>query len=458
MKKSFYVSLSFTFCYPLGRSAGKKIFLIAIPLFCLIKMQAQTDEGAVDSALSVLHDVKIISKTVTYSPYLLEYQLSVKQPIDHNDPGRGYFYQQVHFFHRGFSKPMVMETEGYNGQKKGNEIEKILDCNNLDTEFRYFNKSKPDSLLWQYLTFEQATADLHHINTIFRALYPSKWISTGISRGGQTALIYKFFFPEDIDAVIPYVAPMPNDIEDKRIYTFLDTAGGAGTAKKIRNVQLFLLQHEKEALEKIPLWEKKMHYNTLGGIGTAFEYAVLEYPFSFWQISDYTVNDIPANNNLDTYYNHLAGALINQGIATFSDELGVSPYLPDSYMTYQTGYYKYNIKPFKNYLHFIHGANPTPAFLPDSVPRKPYEPEFEKKIIAWLAEKGNNILYIYGARDTWSACKVEFNKNVNAKTFMLPNANHFMARIKNMSPQMQQQFTTALETVTGLKANLNALK
>ena len=183
-------------------------------------------------------------------PYRLEYQLTVKQPLDHNDTTHGFFFQQVRLVHKDFSKPMVMETEGYAGRAQGNELEKILDCNDLNIEFRYFNKSKPDSLQWQYLTYEQATADLHHINQLFRTLYHSKWISTGISRGAETTLIYKYFYPDDVDASVPYVAPMPNDIEDKRIYSFLDTAGGSACVKKNTGLADIFIDSRKRGVEE----------------------------------------------------------------------------------------------------------------------------------------------------------------------------------------------------------------
>jgi hypothetical protein len=350
---------------------------------------------------------------------------------------------------------MIMETEGYNGRAPNSELQKILGANEINIEFRYFNKSRPDSLQWQYLTFEQAVQDLHHINKVFRTLYASKWISSGISRGGQTTLIYRYFYPDDVDASIPYVAPMPNDIEDRRIYAFLDTAGGASCVKKIRNVQMYLLQHEKEALQKIPPAEKSLHYSSVGGVGGAFEYAVLEYPFSFWQISTLTEKDIPTNNNLDSILAHFY-KIFDSYISTFSDEQS-EIFVPHSYMTYQTGYYKYDIVPFVKYLHYLKGSNPTAAYLPPEIPRKSYEPGFEKKINEWLANKGNNILYIYGGRDTWTACGVTTTNSTNAKRFDIPGLNHFFARIRNMPPGMQREFGDALEKMTGLKADFSLL-
>lgn len=434
---------------------SKAVFSLVF-LFGQLVSYSQADEKMIENTLQSLKDVTITNKYVRYKPYRLEYQLTVKQPIDHNDTSRGFFYQQVRLVHKDFSKPMVMETEGYAGRAQGNELEKILDCNDLNVEFRYFNKSKPDSLQWQYLTYEQATADLHHINQLFRTLYHSKWISTGISRGGETTLIYKYYYPGDIDASVPYVAPMPNDIEDKRIYSFLDTAGGVSCVKKIRALQIFLLTHEQEALKKISLQEKLLHYTSLGNIGVAYEYTILEYPFSFWQITSLQEKDIPAPKNLDTCLVHLI-KVFGDFAGGFSDERNET-FIPHYYMTYQTGYYKYNIKPFVKYLHYIKNNNPPASFLPPAIPHIAYDPGFEKKINAWLYNNGNNILYIYGGRDTWSACKPEFGDKVNAKRFIIPGANHFEARIKNMSAAMQQEFGEALEKIIGVKADFSALK
>ena len=415
----------------------------------------QGDEATVDSSLRSLKDVTIISKLVKYQPYSLEYQLAIKQPLDHNDTTRGFFYQQLRLAHRDFSKPMIMETEGYNGREPISELQKIFGANEINIEFRYFNKSRPDSLQWQYLTFEQAVKDLHHINQVFHSLYHSKWISTGISRGGETTLIYRYFYPNDVDASVPYVAPMPNDIEDKRIYAFLDTAGGPACVKKIRDVQTFLLQHEKEALQKIPVAERSLHYSSVGGVGGAFEYTVLEYPFSFWQISTLTEKDIPTNNDLDSVLQHIYKIFGNY-ISGFSDEES-EIFIPHSYMTYQTGYYKYDVRPFTNYLHYLKGPNPTAAYLPPAIPRKSYDPGFENKINEWLAKSGNNIIYIYGGRDTWTACQADLTNAVNAKRFTIPGANHFFARIRNMPLSMQVEFGEALEAMVGLKPDFSVL-
>ena len=216
-------------------------------------------------------------------------------------PEKGFFYQRVQLTHKGFNKPTVMDTEGYwlwNGGS-GNEIENILDANNLDIEYRYYGKSLPDSIDWQYLTLEQATADLHHINELFKTVYTNKFISTGISKGGETTIYYKYFYPDDVALSVPYVAPIDNSLEDIRIYHFFDTISTPECRKKIFDFQTFLLQHENEALEKLKWYSEgaDLHYTYTGSIGKSFEYAVLEFSFSFWQYNG-NCDSIPSNKNV----------------------------------------------------------------------------------------------------------------------------------------------------------------
>src|SRR6185369_1742619 len=189
------------------------------------KAFSQSDEILLERALYNLPNVSFKKISEPGASYL-KYDLLIKQPVDHSNPRKGFFNQRVILTHKGFNSPTVMETQGYSlPDGDGNEIEKLFNANNLNIEYRFFGKSVPDSILWDDLTEEQATADLHIINQLFRNIYKGKWISTGISKGGSTTIYYKYFFPADVELSIPYVAPLDNSLEDERIYTFLDTMG-----------------------------------------------------------------------------------------------------------------------------------------------------------------------------------------------------------------------------------------
>lgn len=432
----------------------KKSFLFFVLWLAILDSFGQPDNQLIELELYNLPNVSFTNVSKPGDAYLT-YDLMIKQPLDHQHPEKGYFSQLVQLRHRGFDNPTVIETHGYQLSRGRNEVEKILNANNIGVEYRFFGKSVPDSIQWEYLTIEQATADLHAINQLFRQIYKGKWISTGISKGGQTTLYYKYFYPDDVDVAIPYVAPIDNDLEDTRIYTFLDTIGTQECRQKLFNFQKYLLMNEEKVIEKLKWYSKGagLKFSYIGGVGKAFEYAVLEYSFSFWQWGR-SSDSIPTNNLLDNYLEEL---LKFSNISFFSDA-EMDKYAPHYYQAAaQTGYYGYNIAPFKKYIkHFT--SNPSAIFPPKSYPIQPSTGILNEKLQAWLRDKGNNILYIYGGIDTWSAARVLVSDRVNSKSFLIPGANHRSARIKNLPENMLQEFSQLIKDWTGLEVNSSALK
>jgi len=432
---------------------SKKYFYLLV--FCLftVKSFAQTDKQILEQALFYLPDVSFTDVTKLGDPYLT-YDLFVKQPIDHQHPEKGYFKQWVQLRHRGFSNPTVIETHGYQMGRGRNEVELILNANDVGVEYRFFGKSVPDSMQWEYLTVEQATADLHAVNQLLRQIYKGKWISTGISKGGQTTLYYKYYYPTDVDVAIPYVAPIDNALEDTRIYTFLDTIGNPECRQKIYDFQKFLLMNEDKVLEKLKWYAKgaKLKFNYTGDIGKAYELAIMEYSFSFWQWGR-SCDSIPTNKSLEDYLGEL---LKTSSISFFSDDQ-MENYAPHYYQAEQTGYYSYNIEPFKKYIkHFT--SNPSAIFPPKAVKTHPKYGPINEKLQEWLKTNGNNILYIYGGIDTWSAARVLVSDRVNSKSFLIPGANHGSARIKNLPDNMKNELVGKIKDWAGLDCNLDALK
>ena len=126
------------------------------------------------------------------------------------------------------------------------EISTLLEpkTNLLAVAHRYFDGAKPNPLDWQYLTIEQAATDHHRIVTLFKQIYTGVWISTGISKGGSTALFHRRFYPDDVVATIARVAPITFGTEDPRFDTFLEeTVGDQTTRDKIKNYQRLLLEN-----------------------------------------------------------------------------------------------------------------------------------------------------------------------------------------------------------------------
>lgn len=421
-------------------------------LLTALLLSAQADEKRLEQALFELPDVSF-KKVSSPGQQPLQYALRIKQPLDHSDPARGYFQQRVILTHHGFGQPTLMQTQGYDLFNGKNELELAFDANHLNIEHRYFGESRPDSIQWKYLSLEQVTADLHHINQLFRTLYTGKWISTGISKGGQTTIFYKYFYPNDVDVWVPYVAPFNNGLEDKRIYTFLDTIGTPECRKKIQDFQIFLLQNEEKALEKLHWYAKGagLSFQYLdNSLGKAFEYTVLEYSFSFWQWGSQCA-DIPLGQPLDSCLNHL---LKVSDLGFFADA-GMTNYASHYYQAAtQMGYYGYNIAPFRKYLrHFT--ANPLATFAPKSAGAVVYDNSLNEKVDQWLREKGNNMIYIYGGNDTWSADRITPSARVNSKSYILPGKDHGKARIKYMDKAMQNDVKQTLAQWLGVSPNFD---
>ena len=337
-----------------------KLFFCIIFCLTILNSYGQTDKQLLERALFDLPNVSFTDVSKPGEAFLT-YDLFIKQPLDHQHPEKGSFNQWVQLRHKGFNNPTVIETHGYQMSKSRNEVEKILDANNIGVEYRFFGKSVPDSLQWEYLSNIQAAADLHAINQLLRQLYHGNWISTGISKGGQTTLYYKYLYPNDVDMAIPYVAPIDNAYEDTRLYSFFDTIGTPQCRQRIYDFQVFLLKNEDEAVKKLGWYAKgaKMTFNYVGDLGKTFEYAVLEYPFAFWQWGR-SSDSVPTNRKLDDYLGEL---LKTSSISNFSDS-ELKTYGSHYYeAATETGYYGYNIAPFKKYIrHFT--SNPSATFPP----------------------------------------------------------------------------------------------
>jgi len=225
-----------------------------------------------------------ITKMDAKDHFTKAYQLVLNEPLDHNNADAGTFKHYVYLSHVSTNKPTILVTEGYNAFPRTYELSKIFKGNQVQVEYRFYGKSRPDSIPWKYLKNDQAVEDYHQLVTKLKTLYSNKWISTGISKGGETVLIYKSKYPYDVDVAVPYVAPLINTQEDSRTEEHISTVGSDECRAKITKFQRLVLEHREEILSEISEYAelKKMNFTELS-TEEAMEYAVLEFPFSFWQ-------------------------------------------------------------------------------------------------------------------------------------------------------------------------------
>lgn len=391
-----------------------------------------------------LEDV-IFEKIETPKGYEAAYKLKVKQPLDHQHPEKGHFYQTVWLSHKGYNRPTTIITNGYYAPaNRVAEISALLGSNQVSVEHRYFGPSSPKVIDYQYLNMEQVAADLHHIRTLLGKIYEGKWVSSGISKGGQTTIMYRYFYPKDVVASVPYVAPLNLAYEDERIYTFLDTVGTDACRQAIKDFQIRLLKNQKKIMPMLKWYSKgKGHTYEYLGMGAAFEYAVLEYSFSFWQWGE-DCADVPGKDA--TIEEDLAHLLDVIEIGFFADK-DIDYYATHYYQAgNELGYYGYATEAFTKYLKAL-PTNPHPHAVFSPKKRAiPYEGKLAQDVSKWLASEGNRFIYIYGGNDTWSATRVPESDKVDALWYVMPGKHHGNARIRNLTKTQKREMITKLES------------
>lgn len=396
-------------------------------------------------------------------PFNEYYQFCFEQPIDHADPGKGTFKQRVLLGHRAADAPVVVELEGYFlFSKDAGELSTLFDGNQLTIEHRFFDESVPaDGIPWEYLTIRQAADDQHAIiQAIKQNLYPaSKWISTGISKGGQTTIFHRYFYPEDVDISVPYVAPLNLEYVDPRLGKFLDklgtAKGGFGSFTSwddlnaphwtIRDFQILCFEHQDTLAQMLEAYatEHQFTYNAVGGVKRALQLVILEYPFAFWQWGRNPA-DIPTEETAE--WDEIFKHLLFVSDPSFFEDKYLERMRPFFYAALtETGMYEYNIKPFKKYMPDEKGNIDFSFAYPEGMKRKPFNSGQMEAINTWLQTDAERILFVYGGSDPWFATAVDLKKNDKCRRYIRGDKDH-TCRIKDIDPVSREDL---IETLKG---------
>jgi len=410
------------------------LFLMA-SVFCLPVIG---QERELADSLHTLTLVRI--DTLEHDEFFTEkYAVILEQPIDYTSLESPAFTQRFIIAHKGFDKPVVFITEGYSAfyglmPRLIPELCAMLDANMVLVEHRYFAESVPKPLDWQYLTVENAANDHHRIVEMIKPFYTGRWISSGISKGGQTALYHRYFFPEDVDATVGYVCPLNFSTEDRRVYDFLENVGDSVCRQRVFDFQKMMLERETELLgtfQKLAE-EKGQHYS--GGIRWGYELTVMEYSFAFWQWGNYSCDQIPdASASPELLIRHLNAVA---GLDWISEEgiAGMQPFFYQA-MT-EIGMYGYDLKAFGNLIRALDSG--TFEFTcPDSVDCI-YDPVPMRKVDDFVRHEADKMMFLYGEYDPWSATAVQWSGNPGVRVIYKPKGHH-TTRIGNMPPSVQEK-------------------
>jgi hypothetical protein len=377
------------------------------------------------------------------------YVLHFTQPVDHDATGGPTFQQEVSLLHRDEAAPMIVQTSGYWDYYLDSPVEltNLLAANQISIEHRYFAESRPVPTDWSKLTIAQMAADEHAIIAALHTIYSGKFLTTGGSKGGMTAVYHRRFYPDDVAGTVPYVAPLSFGAPDLRYAGFLDTLGTTGCRQQVRDVATEMLANRRAAL----LARAQDQAATDGraytriAIGPAVESAIVSLEWTFWQYYGANVcGQVPATTATDdTMWSFL------DNISPVSDNADDSVAQFDAYyyQAYvQLGYPDGGAAYLDSYL--MYSDADYDGALPTAIPAYDGGTAMHD-IDTWVQNEGDRLLFIYGEWDPWSGGEFELGQAADSLRLVQAHGTHG-SRISRLADADRLAVYAKLEAWTGV--------
>lgn len=421
----------------------KRLFFVLLTLLLVLNVSASELYDRL-IRISGVRSIEQVDKGFFAERYIIMFE----QPLDHQNPEKGNFEQRIILGHAGFKNPNVMITEGYGAAyalnpKFRHEISNHLNANQIFVEHRFFGESTPSPRNWRYLTGENAAGDLHAIKNALSNIYTQKWVATGISKGGQNAMIYNTFYPSDMDVTVAYVGPICTAIEDEREQAQIANTGSAEERKTILDFQSEVLRRRSALMPMFEEYVKAKELKFRLPLNEIYDYCVLEYPFSIWQWGTAlsVIPDTEASH--DEIFEHLM-TIVAPDYFAISDE-------PSFFVQAATelGYYNYETQGLKELLTIKSSKNyVSKIFLPDDARKTKFSDKLAKRMLDHLKNSDPKLICIYGQNDPWTAAApdrsyFEHKKNM---LFMVEQGGSHKARINTLSTEDRNRVWATLES------------
>ena len=416
IKRLFHISLLLILFFSTAYFSG-----IIYP----VTAHAQSSETALYKQIKSLSDVIEISKLECNPHFKEKYLVMVKQWLNPKDTLAGFFKQRVFVMHISNKAPTVLVTEGYGASyaERANYIEelsKLFETNVIFVEHRYFGKSIPEKIDWKYLRVLGAAADHHHICEMFKKIYKGKWINTGISKGGQTALFHRVLYPDDVDFTVAYVGPLCFGVEDGRHEPFINKVSTESARNKVRSFQMEVLKRREHLMPKFIKFCEDNKYTFRLPFDEIYDFCVLEYSFSFWQWG-WPTYSIPAATATDEQiFSHMIKVCSPDYFAIEGIESTQAFFIQAAK---ELGYYGYETEPFKQYLKIESSKGYLKKiFIPKEL-NFDFDSTISQQCARFLKDNDKKMIFIYGEYDPWSAAAVNFTGKKNMFKYVCPGGN-----------------------------------
>ncbi len=298
-------------------------------------------------------------------------------------------------------------------------------------------------------------ADEHRAIEALRCLYPGRWVSSGGSKGGMTAVYHRRFYPDDVAGTVAYVAPLSFGAPDHRYDAFLDGVQPAACRDAVRAVAVELLRNRWDGLLEMAQASQGGPYQRVA-LGPALESAVLDLEWSYWQYrGPGRCAQVPAQDaglpalwtfleqtsplessaddamaSFEAYFHQAYAQLGTPGLAHARGDsipAGLAPYL-----RFQEADYR--------------GTLPLDAPVP-TLDRSAME-----DIDTWVRTQGQHLVFLYGEVDPWSAGAFRLGDAADSLLVVAPGGTHG-ASIASLDTADRQAVARKLSAWTGVQVS-----
>lgn len=422
-------------------------------------------DSAVVAALESIENVEDLKPFMNVK-FGQAYYFNYKQLVDHNDPSKGTFKQQVVLTFAGKEAPTILHTQGYSLTNDldpniiKNRLDSIgapyflwalskdngkngFDLNCVQVEYRYHGFSLPegDADVFTYLNAEQHSKDLHAIVTdLKKALFTGdgKWLSTGVSKNGITSAQYAYYDElygwNDIDVYVPFVAPILTQRRDLRVGNYMLTKSSKEALPLLEKAYKKLVDSLAVAEATTAAYAKQLSAagNKLDA-DSAYLSTLVQVMYNLFKVQSYGDFDtwkqlIPQENDKPETYAHFFmldenSIEIYRQIADARGPLRIrrSPF--DVQCGIDVGNWGLDFS------WFLEGkllSDSDKQFFKDGMEefKKSKTLDLQVKVLKNLETTKKKLIFVYGENDPWTGGAIPDPTNANVKKYIVPHGTH----------------------------------
>lgn len=352
------------------------------------------------------------------------FDIQFAQSIDHAQP-TPQFVQHALLVHRSCSAPTLVGDPGYaTSTFYDNELSVLYQTNVLWIEHRYQGRSVPAGADWSWtaLTIENGANDVHRIISELKKLYTGRWVSTGSSKGGITATYHRYFFPDDVDGTVAYVAPASRARIDGAYQTYVSTTLPTDCAQAVRDVQVAGLTTRRD----VTLAALAPYVGTANA-PYALEAILDSLDWRFWQYSgEPYCNMVPTDASSDGTFVAFVIDISDIGEPTAPTTRLSAGALDYEWLTEQGFPLQVGAHVAPLLVNPVAKRTLEESFVArfPEVPLPFYNGSVTAATRAWVRDQAEHLVLVYGQYDPWSGAALDAPVQPTSGLFVVPAGTH----------------------------------